>query len=182
MPKVKSQSMIRCSSGVRLHLPYAPVAQPEQEQRGRIRYGQRSLIKHAPAERRQEYYRLAFLRISPDDMTFLKQAQIAIEEPTVEEKFRQLANELSRETRLVSSLTAITAHPKYRQIVNLGWEIVPLLIDDMAKNKRFWLPALREITGIQPYDSADAGNSKIMIEAWVNWGKRKYKQADKWRD
>lgn len=177
MPKLKSQSMIRCGSGEHLYLSYPQPRQPENERRDRTRYGPRSVIRHGPAERRQQNYREAFSRLSLEDRAFLRQANIVVEEPSTEQRFLQLASDWSNETRNVSSLTALASHPKYRQIVNLGWDVVPYLIEDLQNNKRYWLPALDEITGIRPYDSADEGNSKIIIDAWVKWGKKKYKSV-----
>jgi hypothetical protein len=92
---------------------------------------------------------------------------------TVAERFHQLAADWSNEVQNVSSLTAMAVHPKYRQIVGLGWDAVPLMLIDLQRNKRFWLPALHEITGIQPFDPGDAGNSKRMVNAWLRWGKNK---------
>lgn len=92
---------------------------------------------------------------------------------TVAERFHRLAAEWSKEVQNVSSLTAMAAHPKYRQIVDLRWDVVPFLLIDLQRNKRFWLPALHEITGIQPFDPSDAGNSKRMMDAWIKWGKNK---------
>ncbi len=94
-------------------------------------------------------------------------------EGTVVERFHQLAAEWSKEVQNVSSLTAMSAHPKYRKIVDLGWDAVPAMLLDLEENHGFWFPALKEITGIQPFDRSDAGNGKRMIEAWVRWGKRR---------
>ena len=92
---------------------------------------------------------------------------------TLSERFRRLADEWSRATANISSLTAMANHPKYREIVDMRWDVVPLLLKDLQQNTRFWFPALHEITGIQPFDARDAGDGKRMIEAWVKWGKRK---------
>jgi hypothetical protein len=100
-------------------------------------------------------------------------AAIAEAQETVAERFHRLAAEWSKEVQNVSSLTAMTAHPKYRQIVDLKWDVVPFMLIDLQENHGFWFPALREITGIQPFDPSEAGNSKRMINAWVRWGKRK---------
>jgi hypothetical protein len=96
-----------------------------------------------------------------------------IEGESVAERFHRLAAEWSMDVRNVSSLSAMSSHPKYRQIVDMRWEVVPLLLVDLQRNRRFWLPALHEITGIQPFDPSDAGNSKRMIDAWLRWGKNK---------
>jgi hypothetical protein len=94
---------------------------------------------------------------------------------TIPTRFRRLADEWSREIGNVSSLTSMVSHPAYRQIIDMRWDVVPLLLADLQRNKRFWLPALHEITGIQPFDPSDAGNSKRMIDAWIRWGQNKYK-------
>jgi hypothetical protein len=120
-------------------------------------------------------------------LAFFLQSEVAVEESepaktetqeTTPERFHRLADEWSREVSNVSSLTAMTSHPKYRQIVDMGWEVVPLLLADLEQNRRFWLPALREITGIQPFDPRDAGNSKRMTESWIKWGRNRYRYRD----
>lgn len=91
----------------------------------------------------------------------------------VDECFRRLANEWEQEIQNVSSVLVLTSHPNYREIVRLGWRVVPYLLRDLQTNRRFWFPALHEITGISPFDRSDAGDSERMLEAWVKWGKRK---------
>jgi hypothetical protein len=98
---------------------------------------------------------------------------IAELEPTIEEQFHRLANEWSQEMSTVSSVTALVSHPKYQEIIRLGWKVVPFLLVDLKTNGDFWFPALAEITGIRPFDRRDAGKSKRMTEAWIAWGKRK---------
>ena len=92
---------------------------------------------------------------------------------TVENRFNRLAREWSASVGNISSLTAMAEHPKYREIISLGWEVVPCLLRDLQHNRRFWFPALAEITTIRPYDPRDAGNVKRMTDAWVKWGKLK---------
>ncbi len=106
---------------------------------------------------------------------FLSHDEVAVDvsNETTAEKFRRLADEWSRSIGNISSMTAVVRHPKYQEIIDLGWDAVPLMLIDLQTNHRFWFPALHEITGIRPFDERDAGNSKIMIQAWVQWGKRK---------
>jgi hypothetical protein len=87
--------------------------------------------------------------------------------------FKKLADEWSKAIGNSSSLTAVARHPKYRKIIELGWNVLPFMLVDLQKNRRFWFPALHEITGIRPFDNRDAGNSERMVQAWVQWGKRK---------
>jgi hypothetical protein len=88
-----------------------------------------------------------------------------------EDKFRQLASEWERETSNISSVTDMTSHPKYREIIDLGWRVVPLMLNDLKNGHGFWFTALTEITKIRPFDRRDAGNSKRMVDAWLHWGK-----------
>lgn len=92
---------------------------------------------------------------------------------TVENRFNRLAQEWSASVGNISSLTAMAEHPRYHEIINLGWDVVPFLLRDLQQNRGFWFPALSAITKITPYDLRDAGNGKRMTKAWIQWGKRK---------
>lgn len=94
-------------------------------------------------------------------------------EQSLEERFQQLAADWSENTLHISSTSDLVSYPSYQEIINLGWEVVPLLLKDLQENKRFWFPALYAIAKVRPFDPSDAGNSKRMTEAWVKWGKRK---------
>ena len=91
----------------------------------------------------------------------------------VESCFNKLADQWERETQSVSSVPALISHPSYQRIIKLGWGVVPFLLRDLQVNRRFWFPALYEITRIRPFDRSDAGDSERMLQAWVKWGKRK---------
>lgn len=91
----------------------------------------------------------------------------------IEAQFNELAAMWSKRTKHVSSATDLVSDPAYQGIIDLGWEVVPYLLVDLQKNKRFWFPALHAITNIRPFDPRDAGNSRRMTDAWIRWGKRK---------
>jgi hypothetical protein len=94
-------------------------------------------------------------------------------ELTVEDRFQKLADDWSRETIHISSVSDLVRDTRYREIVALGWDVVPYLLADLRENGRFWFPALAEITGIRPYDRGDSSNPRRMTEAWLRWGKWK---------
>jgi hypothetical protein len=128
--------------------------------------------KNRAIRRRVRYY----LHSAHRPVVFAKSdvcTTVAAPAVNVESRFRQLATEWKNETGNVSSLTALIAHPKYREIVKLDWEVVPFLLRDLQDNHGFWFPALREITNITPFDPSDEGNSKRMTKAWIQWGKKK---------
>ena len=94
-------------------------------------------------------------------------------EETIEERFQRLTRAWSEETMHLSSVSATINNRHYQQIIGMGWDVVPLLLNDLQRNKRFWFPALAAITGIRPFDSSDLSNPRRMTEAWMRWGKNK---------
>jgi hypothetical protein len=89
---------------------------------------------------------------------------------TAAERFQRLAAVWRAETAYLSSLTDMTAHPAYREIVGMGREVVPLLLQDLEKEPDHWFTALSEITGANPVPPEDAGNLDRMAAAWLRWG------------
>lgn len=90
----------------------------------------------------------------------------------LESAFRDLAREWREDTRYLSSISQMIAHPAYRRIVELGPAVVPLLLEDLRREPDHWFAALREITGENPVPPDDRGNVAAMAEAWVRWGER----------
>src|SRR5208337_5227391 len=66
----------------------------------------------------------------------------ASQEKSLEERFLRLADEWSRETGYISSASDLINDTRYRQIISLGWPVIPYLLNDLERNKRFWFPAL----------------------------------------
>lgn len=92
---------------------------------------------------------------------------------SVEARFRKLADEWSERTMHISSASDLINDTRYHQIIDLGWDVLPYLLDDLQKKKRFWFPALAAITGVRPFDPEDLSNPRRMTDAWVKWGRRK---------
>lgn len=129
------------------------------------RLARRGYAKHVANRREKEWLR----SISRD----LASADPAQRKAYVERRFRELATKWESETAHLSSLTDVASHPSYASIIKLGWEVVPLLLDDLRQNHRFWFPALQAITTIRPFDLRDTGNGKRMTDAWIQWGIKK---------
>jgi hypothetical protein len=118
-------------------------------------------LKGNTMARRRAYAVASKQRMSvPDDL------------PT-EQRFQKLAGEWSRDTWHISSPKDLTNHPKYRQVIDLGWDVVPSLLRELHRTDRFWFTALSEITHLRPFDPKDAGNVKRMTDAWLDWGRKK---------
>lgn len=98
---------------------------------------------------------------------------VAEAERPLELRFQELASRWSRATAHISSIEDLVSHPDYQAIIDLGWDVVPLLLLDLQRNRRFWFPALNTITKVRPFDHSEAGNGRRMTNAWIRWGKRK---------
>jgi hypothetical protein len=90
---------------------------------------------------------------------------------TVEERFRRLERTWFDEIGYSSSPDELRAHWAFQEIVSMGDAVVPLMLRDLQERPRFWVWALRRITGADPVPVSDRGNITKMSEAWVRWGK-----------
>lgn len=90
---------------------------------------------------------------------------------SVEQKFQRLAAVWRAETGHFSSITRVSNHPAYQEIISLGQAVVPSLLRDLQKEPEHWFVALRAITGAQPVSSDDRGQIDKMAEAWLRWAK-----------
>ena len=78
-------------------------------------------------------------------------------EPSVAQRFQKLAKQWQKETVYLSVIEQMTDHPAYREIVALGWPVVPFLLADLQRQPNHWFPALAAITGENPVPEEDAG-------------------------
>ncbi len=90
-----------------------------------------------------------------------------------DEVFRSLVDQWRRETGMDSSVARKTRHPLFGKIVAMGNKVVPLILEDIRRRPSHLFWAIAEITGENPVDQAVAGNVPKMIEAWLDWGRRR---------
>ena len=77
-----------------------------------------------------------------------------------------LAEVWHRETGGLSSPTEIAQHWAYREIIEMGEDVVPLILGDLRDRGGQWYTALREITGANPVPADARGNARRVKEAW----------------
>ena len=87
----------------------------------------------------------------------------------LERQFRSLAEEWKRETGYLSRASQRAAHPAYRQIIEMGDFVVPLILEDLKQSHEHWFLALMELTGENPVEKSDAGFVDRMANAWIQW-------------
>lgn len=90
---------------------------------------------------------------------------------TVEERFRRLEAAWESDTMYLSDTTRIVNHPAFREIIGMGWSVVPLMLRELAERPSLWVWALPEITGENPVPPSARGKISKMGEAWLRRGK-----------
>jgi hypothetical protein len=87
--------------------------------------------------------------------------------------FQYLARKWKAATEHMSSAARMAKHPAYREIVQMGSAVIPLLLAELRRNPDFWFAALREISGENPVPAQSAGQVKEMARAWIEWGRQR---------
>jgi hypothetical protein len=88
----------------------------------------------------------------------------------LEIEFQILALQWKFDTMFASSIQKIISHPAYRRIIGKGWEVVPLILENLRHEPAMWFDALMSITGAQPVRSRHAGDIEAMSNDWIQWG------------
>ena len=94
------------------------------------------------------------------------------ESPVDSERFRQLADQWEEETIYLSNPHQMAQHPAYQEILGMGIEAVPEILNRLGEAKGHWFSALREITAADPVSPRDRGNVPAMTATWLEWGRR----------
>jgi hypothetical protein len=88
------------------------------------------------------------------------------------ERFRRLAEEWKEQSRFLSNTAQIAMLKPYQRIIGMGWDAVPLILEELQREPRQWFWALEAITEADPVPAEAAGNVRLMAQAWIDWGKR----------
>jgi hypothetical protein len=91
--------------------------------------------------------------------------------PTWEQRFHALVATWKRERGPHSSSARLAEHPAYLQIIDLGPEVVPLLLRELDQRPDHWFRALHALTGADPVDPECRGKPQEMAAAWLRWGR-----------
>ena len=103
----------------------------------------------------------------------------AEEAATLDKRFTDLAAQWKRERGPHSSSARLAEHPAYQQIIDLGPEVVPLLLRELDHQPDHWFRALQALTGVNPVPAESRGNLKAMAAAWLAWGREQGLQSFK---
>lgn len=88
--------------------------------------------------------------------------------------FDNLVSKWKHDTINISSVHQIFAHPSCQEIIKMGHEVIPLILEELKEDPDIgWFSVLRAITGENPVPKEHAGRIQLMSEDWLEWGKQK---------
>ena len=76
------------------------------------------------------------------------------------------------ETSHLSNLTERCNHAAYRSIIEMGPDVVPLILAELEREPDYWFAALRDLTGENPVPPEVRGKLKDMASSWLDWGEQ----------
>lgn len=94
-----------------------------------------------------------------------------LEKAELARKFNALKIEWETETAYLSSITEISMHPAYQQIIGMGTIAIPYILAELKIKPGHWFWALKSITGEDPVLPEHRGRLKQMTEDWLKWDK-----------
>ncbi len=86
-------------------------------------------------------------------------------------RFSMLKDEWESDTLALSSITEISLHPAYQQIIGMGPVAIPMILNELSKAPNHWFWALKSITGEDPVPLEARGRTKKMVDTWLEWGR-----------
>jgi hypothetical protein len=90
----------------------------------------------------------------------------------LELRFQALASEWKAQRGYTSSITKMSMHHAYQQIIGLGPRAIPLLLRELEREPDHWFWALKVLTGINPVPPEARDKIEKMAEHWVSWGRQ----------
>lgn len=88
-----------------------------------------------------------------------------------ENKFWDLVRQWEYDTRNISSANQILGHSSVGQIIQMGQEVIPLVLKAMGENYHFTF-ILHKLTGEWPVKEEFKGNGPRIINCWRKWARK----------
>ncbi len=88
-------------------------------------------------------------------------------------RFRRLADEWKQQSRILSNTAQMAMLKPYQRIIGMGWEAVPLILEELARHPDQWFWALESITEENPVPAEAAGFVRLSADSWVTWGRER---------
>lgn len=88
-----------------------------------------------------------------------------------ENKFWDLVRQWEYDMKYKSSATQILSHPSVAGVIQMGPEVIPLVLNAMKENFHLTF-VLHKLTGEWPVKDEYAGNGPKIVECWRKWAKK----------
>jgi hypothetical protein len=75
------------------------------------------------------------------------------------QQFQELVRQWKEATLLLSWITDKAMHPADQQIIGMGQEALPLLLEELRRDPDHWFWAFQAITGVKPVPAQDGATS-----------------------
>lgn len=85
--------------------------------------------------------------------------------------FDALSNQWKQDTMFSSNSDEIASNPSYVHIIELGQQVVPLILKDLEATNSLWFAALKMLTNSNPVPAKHAGNINAMKNDWLRWAR-----------
>ena len=87
-------------------------------------------------------------------------------------RFQLLKSEWESATAVLSSVSEMSMHPAYQQIIGMGPIALPFIFSELNDKPGHWFWALRSIAGEDPVLPEQRGRIKQMAATWIQWGRK----------
>ena len=88
-------------------------------------------------------------------------------------RFRRLAEEWKQQSRILSNTAQMAMLKPYQRIIGMGWDAVPLILEELTRHPDQWFWALESITEENPVPAEAAGFVRLSADSWVTWGRER---------
>ena len=96
----------------------------------------------------------------------------ALEDAELARRFQTLAAEWKAGRGYTSSISKMSMHHAYQQIIALGPRVIPLVLGELERETDHWFWALKMLTGVDPVPQEARANIVEMAKYWVLWGRQ----------
>ncbi len=88
------------------------------------------------------------------------------------EKFQELYEKWNEDIGFSSNGRTILESEALAEIIAMGKDVIPLILESYRRTPHHWSFALTKITGQNPVKEEHIGNLILMSEDWIEWGKK----------
>lgn len=82
-----------------------------------------------------------------------------------------LAQVLYQDTFALSNPQVVVGHPAFKEVQNMGPEVLPIICQRIEREPFVWLTALPVLVGESPVSREHRGKMRLMIEDWKGWAR-----------